>query len=94
MLPDVPTTAELDLPDVRMETWFGVIAPSDLPAPILERLAQAIDAVLQDTAFRDKLFAIGCATAFMPPAEFALYISSETRRWSQIIPAMGIAIQD
>jgi tripartite-type tricarboxylate transporter receptor subunit TctC len=94
MLPEVPTTAELGLPDVRMETWFGVIAPADLPQPILDRLAQAIDAVLQDASFRDKLFAIGCAAAWMPPAEFATYISGETRRWSQIIPAMGIAIQD
>ena len=94
MLPDVPTTAELGLPDVRMEKWFGVIAPSDLPPPILERLAQAIDAVLQDPAFRDRLFGIGCAAAWMPPAKFAAYISDETRRWSQIIPAMGIAVQD
>jgi tripartite-type tricarboxylate transporter receptor subunit TctC len=94
MLPDVPTTAELGLPDVRMETWFGVIAPADLPQPVVDRLAQAIDAVLQDASFRDKLFAIGCAATWMPPAKFASYISGETKRWSQIIPAMGIAIQD
>src|SRR5215472_12599272 len=66
ILPDVPTTAELGLPDVRMETWFGVIAPADLPAPIVERLAQAVDAVVHEPAFRDKLSTIGCAVAWMP----------------------------
>jgi len=94
MLPDVPTTAELGLPDVRMETWFGVIAPADLPPPIVTRLTQAIQVVTQDAAFREKLFAVGCAVAFMPPEEFSAYIVRETKNWSQTIPAMGIAIEE
>jgi tripartite-type tricarboxylate transporter receptor subunit TctC len=94
MLPDIPTTAELGLPDVRMETWFGVIAPSELPQPIVTKLAEAIDAVTRDPAFRDKLFAMGCAVAFMPPTEFAAHIARETTSWSQLIPAMGLAIEE
>jgi len=94
MLVDVPTTAELGLPDVRMETWFGVIAPPDLPRPIVDHLAQSIDGVVHEPSFRERLFAIGCAVAWLPPAEFAAYISAETRKWSQTIPAMGISIED
>jgi len=94
MLPDVPTTAELGLPDVRMETWFGVIGPADLPPAIAERLAQAIDAVVHESGFGDKLLALGCAVAWKPPEAFAAYIADETRRWSQIIPALGVAIED
>jgi tripartite-type tricarboxylate transporter receptor subunit TctC len=94
ILPDVPTTAELGLPEVRMETWFGVIAPAALPQPIVDRLAQAIDAAAHEAAFREQLFAIGCAVAWKPPAEFASYIAAETERWSKIIPAMGISIED
>jgi len=94
MLPDVPTTAELGLPDVRMETWFGVIAPPDTPQPIVARLAHEIDIVAHDPAFRDKLFAIGCAVAWMAPAAFATYIADETKRWGEVIPAMGITIEE
>lgn len=94
MLPDVPTTAELGLPDVRMDTWFGVIAPANTPQPVIDRLAQAIDAVVHEPSFGDKLFALGCAVAWMPPAEFVAYITDETRKWSQLIPAMGISIEE
>jgi tripartite-type tricarboxylate transporter receptor subunit TctC len=41
-----------------------------------------------------KLFALGCAVAWMPPAEFVAYITDETRKWSQLIPAMGISIEE
>jgi tripartite-type tricarboxylate transporter receptor subunit TctC len=94
MLPDVPTTAEVGLPDVRMETWFGVIAPPGTPQPIVERLAGGIEAVLREAALREKLFAIGCAVAWMPPQQFSAYIADETRKWGETIPAMGIRIEE
>jgi tripartite-type tricarboxylate transporter receptor subunit TctC len=82
------------MPDVRMDTWFGVIAPANTPQPVVDRLVQAIDAVVHEPSFRDKLFALGCAVAWMPPAEFVAYITDETRKWSQLIPAMGISIEE
>jgi|SRR5215813_4981169 len=94
MLPDVPTTAELGLPDVRMETWFGVVAPAGVPQAVIDRLADAIGAVAQEPAFREKLFAIGCAASFLPPAAFTAYIADETRKWGEIIPAMGLSIEE
>ncbi len=40
MLPDVPTTAEAGLPDVRMETWFGLVGPPGMPKEIVARINQ------------------------------------------------------
>ncbi len=94
MLPDVPTTAEAGLPEVRMDTWFGVVGPPNLPAPVVARLTRAIDEVVHEKSFEERLFKIGCAVAWKPPAEFAAYIADETRKWSQIIPAMGITIDE
>ncbi len=39
-------------------------------------------------------FALGCAVSWMPPTEFVAYITDETRKWSQLIPAMGISIEE
>jgi tripartite-type tricarboxylate transporter receptor subunit TctC len=94
MVPDVPTTAEFGLPDVRMDTWFSLIAPPGLPEPIVRRLVAATEAVTQDAGFRDKLSNMGLTVSFKPPADFADYIANETKRWSQVIPAMGISIED
>src|SRR5438477_617699 len=46
MFADVPTTAELGMPDVRMDTWFGLLAPPDTPEPIVARLVRESDAVV------------------------------------------------
>jgi tripartite-type tricarboxylate transporter receptor subunit TctC len=94
MLPDVPTTAEVGYPDVRMDTWFGVLAPPNLPEPIRKRLANDIGAVSQEKSYADKLSVIGCAVAYKPPAEFVDYIAGESRKWSEIIPALGIKLDD
>jgi len=90
MFADVPTTAELGMPDVRMDTWFGLLAPPDTPEPIVARLVHESDAVVNQPAFREKLFRIGCDTAWMPPAEFNAFMRDDTKRWERLIPAMGI----
>jgi tripartite-type tricarboxylate transporter receptor subunit TctC len=94
MLPDVPTTAEAGLPEVRMDTWFGVIGPPNMPPAVVARLTRAIDEVVHEKSFEEKLFKIGCAVAWRPQAEFARYIADETAKWSRIIPAMGITIDE
>jgi tripartite-type tricarboxylate transporter receptor subunit TctC len=90
MFADVPTTAELGMPDVRMDTWFGLLAPPDTPEPIVARLVRESDAVVNQPAFREKLFKIGCDAAWMPPSEFSAFMRDDTKKWERLIPAMGI----
>lgn len=51
-LPEVPTFAELNLPDLNLTSWTGLAAPANTPAPIIERLYQAMRKVVQDPATR------------------------------------------
>jgi tripartite-type tricarboxylate transporter receptor subunit TctC len=90
MFADVPTTAELGLPDVRMETWFGLIGPPSMPDQVVARLVRDSDAVVNQPAFREKLFKIGCDVAWMPPKEFSAFMQDDTRKWEKLILAMGI----
>ena len=87
---DVPTTAEVGLPDVRMDTWFGLIGPPGMPEPVVTRLVRESDAVVNQPAFREKLFKIGCDVAWMPPTEFGAFMHGDTKKWEKLIPAMGI----
>ncbi len=90
LYPNVPTTAEYGLPDVRMDTWFGLVAPAKTPDSIVTKLDGAIAAIAQQPDFNDRLAKIGCAPAYKPPAEFAAYIAAELKKWGQLLPAMGI----
>jgi tripartite-type tricarboxylate transporter receptor subunit TctC len=94
MFADVPTTAELDLPDVRMDTWFGLMAPPNTPDPVVSQLARAIETGLQQQSFREKLFRIGCDVAWKSPADFTAFMSADRDKWSKLIPAMGISLAD
>jgi tripartite-type tricarboxylate transporter receptor subunit TctC len=92
LFPDVPTTAEYGLADVRMDTWFGLVAPPKTPGAIIARLDRAAADVSQQQGFRDNLARIGCAPAYMPHDEFAAFIARDLKKWSGLIPAMGIPL--
>jgi tripartite-type tricarboxylate transporter receptor subunit TctC len=91
---DVPTTGEFGLPDVRMDTWFGLIAPPNTPEPVVSQVARAIETGLQQQSFREKLFRIGCEAVWKSPADFAAFIAADGDKWSKLIPAMGISLAD
>ncbi len=90
LFPNVPTTAEYGLADVRMDTWFGLVAPPKTPDAIVARLDDAVAAIVQEKGFRDSLAGIGCAEAYLPHGEFAAFIGRDLKKWQALIPAMGI----
>ena len=90
LYPDVPTTAEYGLPDVRMDTWFSLVAPPHTPAAIVERLDRATAAIEQEQDFRDGLSKIGCAPAYKSHSDFAAFIADDLKKWQKLIPVLGI----
>jgi len=94
MLPDVPTTAEFGLPDVRMDTWFSIMGPPNLPEPVVARLVRELGEVARKPSFRDRLAKIGCAVAYKPSGEFRAFIAEDSKKWQSLIPAMGIPLLD
>jgi tripartite-type tricarboxylate transporter receptor subunit TctC len=94
LFPDVPTTAEVGLPGVRMDTWFGLIAPPKTPDAVVERLDRVTADIEQDQKFRNRLKSIGCAPAYKTHAEFAAFIADDLKKWQKLIPALGIPLID
>ena len=90
MLPDVPTTAEAGLPDVRMDTWFGLVGPPGMPKEIVARINKELAAIAKQPAFAEKLSKLGLAVDYKPDAEFISFMANDTKRWRELIPAMGI----
>jgi tripartite-type tricarboxylate transporter receptor subunit TctC len=90
MLANVPTTAEAGWPDVRMDTWFSLMGPPGLPAPIVAKLVGALDEIAKTPAFRDRLAKIGCAVNYKSGDAFRAFIADDSEKWQVLIPAMGI----
>src|SRR4029079_6163047 len=90
MPPEVPTTAEGGLPDVRMDTWFVLVGPPGMPKEIVARINRELAAIVKQPAFQDKLSKLGLAVDYKPDAEFISFMADDTKKWRELIPAMGI----
>jgi tripartite-type tricarboxylate transporter receptor subunit TctC len=90
ILPDVPTTAEVGLPDVLVETWFGLVGPANMPKDVVERINRELAVIVKQPAFQERLTKLGMAVDFKPGAEFNAFLDEQTEKFRQLIPALGI----
>ncbi len=92
--PDVPTMVEAGFPGIDANAWFGLMAPTGTPAPIIERLhRETVRALAQDDV-RKRLHELGMEVVANAPAEFAALIKSDTARWAKVIKEAGIKLTD
>jgi len=88
--PDVPTTVELGMPDLKIENWYGMIAPSGTPPAIIAALNKITLTALADAGVKEKLAEQGLTTAGDSPEQFRAFIASETAKWARVIKDAGI----
>ena len=84
-LPDVPTFAEAGFPGVTDETWIGVFAPTGTPPPIVQRLSDAINQMLQTADMRERLAAIAFEPVGGTPRQFGDYVKTEIVKWGKVV---------
>jgi tripartite-type tricarboxylate transporter receptor subunit TctC len=89
VLADVPTTAELGLPDVSIEFWWGLFVAPNTPKPVVDRLGSVLDAALKEPAIRDRFSSMGVQATYMSPADFSRQVADDQKKWTALIPAMG-----
>jgi len=88
-LPEIPTIAET-VPGFELSSWLGFFAPAGTPAPIVDRLNQAIVAALRADDVRGKLDPAGLEVVGSTPAEFASVVRSDLARRGELIRSRGI----
>lgn len=89
-LPDLPTTAELGLPKVVADNWYGIVAPSATPQAIVDTLHSALVEALRSPDVKDKLALQGAVVVANSPDEFAGYIRSEIDKWAEVVKAANV----
>lgn len=87
-LPDVPAIAEV-VPGYELITWYGLLAPRGVPAPIVERLNGEVRKALESRDVADKLTQAGLDPMWSGTAEFAAMVRSDVPRMRQLIQASG-----
>jgi len=88
-LPDVPTIADF-IPGYEASNWWGVCAPKNTPADIVDKLNKEINAGLADPKIRARLADLGGNPLRGSPADFGKLIIEETEKWGKVVKFAGI----
>ncbi len=89
LAPDVPSVAEIGLPNLVAENFFGVSAPAGLPRPIAERMHAAVTAALDDPKVRKTFEESGIDTRRMSVDEFSAFVTKQVTDWAPAVRASG-----
>jgi tripartite-type tricarboxylate transporter receptor subunit TctC len=92
LIPDLPPLAEA-MPGFEATIWYGLLAPSGTPEPVVNKLYAESEKFLTMPATREKLASVGVIVAPMRPDEFGAFIRSEIIRWTADSRAAGIEPQ-
>ena len=92
-LPDVPTTAEVGMPDLLAENWHGMVAPAGTPAAIVAVLNRITTEALQDPTVKEKLAIQGATVVGDSPEHFHAFLESEIARWAKVIKDAGVTTE-
>ena len=90
--PDVPTTAEVGMPDLLIENWYGMVGPAGLPREILDRINRVAVEAMSDPSVKDKLADQGLTLVPQTPEEFRAFIVDEAAKWSNVVKKAGLEV--
>jgi len=90
-LPNVPTMHEF-VPGYEASNWYGIAAPKNTPAELIDKLNKEINAVLADKTLRARIADLGETVLGGSPTDFAKTIAQETAKWGKVVEFCGAKV--
>lgn len=91
-LPDLPTMVEAGVPGYVVTSFFGIVAPAGVPAPIVAKLHAQISAALKTPKIASTLEKLGATPSDETPRQFQDFIAASTKQWKAIADKAGIKL--
>ena len=73
------------VPGFEIDAWFGLLAPAQTPATVVQKIAAAVNQALEMPEVREQLLAIGVTPTYLGPDAFGKRVEQETQRWADIV---------
>jgi len=92
--PDLPTVAELGIPDYSASTWYGLFAPAGTPDAVVNKISDALATALMDGDLSGKFSSQGfiIRTVAVTPTAFRQYLIDEIAKWERVVKATGMTV--
>jgi tripartite-type tricarboxylate transporter receptor subunit TctC len=88
VLPDLPTVSEF-VPGYEASAWYGIGAPKDTPAEIIDKLNRAVNAILDDPTSKARFAELGASLLQGSSADFGKLVAEETEKWGKVVKFCG-----
>lgn len=88
--PDTPTIAESGFPGFEVTAWYGMVGPAGMPAPVVRKLNDALQAVLKQPDVIAKLADLGALPGGGPPSDLTALLKVELPKWRDVIKRANI----
>jgi len=92
LLPDVPTLAEVGVPNSEVFAFQGILGPAGMPAPVVAKLNADLNRAFSVPAVQKRFSDFGMEAMPGTPAQFAALSRAESKRWGPIIKSAGIKL--
>ncbi len=87
--PNLPTTAEVGLPDYVVSTWYGIWGLKGTPKDILDRMHAEVVKAISTPELREIWANQGSESTTMTPDQFAKLLNGDIKRWAQVTKVSG-----
>lgn len=91
-LPDVPTMAEAGVADFEITAWFGFMAPTGTPKPIIQKISTDVAKIMAMPDVRESILAKATIPMSSTPEEYAAFIQSEIKKWSEVVKLTNMKV--
>lgn len=92
-LPDMPTFAELGIPNLDFSVWVGFVAPTGTPKAIVDKLNREIVAILREPAMTTRLVELGFEVVASTPADFEQTMKRDHEAYGIVVRNAKIRIE-
>ena len=90
---EVPTTAEVGMPGLLAENWYGMVAPAGTPPTVVAALNRIATEAMRDPVVKEKLAVQGATLIGDSPEHFHDFIGTEIERWAKVIKDAGVVTE-
>jgi tripartite-type tricarboxylate transporter receptor subunit TctC len=91
--PDVPSAAEIGLPDLVSSAWFALVLPPGTPDAIVQKINADMAAALRSPDVRSRFLELGAEPQGDTAAATAAFIKAEEARWRSVIQSANVTLE-
>jgi tripartite-type tricarboxylate transporter receptor subunit TctC len=93
LMPELPTVDEAGVPGYEYHTWFGLWAPKNTPAPIVEKLNAEVAKALAEPSVVQRITAAAGEPSTMALKDMEPFMKADIAKWADVVKRAGIKVE-